>query len=148
MQRRRPLRQDLGHDRLHAASGERRVAGQHLVEHGAQRVHVAPRVDHALAHRLLGTHVLRRPEGEPGLRDAMPARRLHRERDAEIRHDGLAIVQENVLRLDVAMNDVVAVGVVERARDFARDAHGFRNRQLPFASETRAQRLSRHSGIT
>lgn len=38
-------------------------------------------------------------------------------------YERTAIVQENVLWLDVAMNDVLATRVVERAGDFARDAH-------------------------
>ena len=47
--------------------GERRFAGEHLVEHAAQRVDVRPRRDLPLPHRLLGRHVVRRAEAHPRL---------------------------------------------------------------------------------
>ena len=45
--------------------------------------------------------------------------RTHRQRDAEIRDERLPFVQQNVFRLDVAVNHALAVRVVERA------GHGF-----------------------
>ena len=47
--------------------GKRRLARQHLEQHDAQRVHVAPAVHHGAA-GLLGTHVMRRPDAEAGVR--------------------------------------------------------------------------------
>ncbi len=70
------------------------------------------------------------------------ARLLNGERDTEIRDERLAIVQQDVLGLDVAVDHAVAVRVVERARHFARDAHGFANRKLPLARQSCAQRLA------
>ena len=130
------------HDRLHARPRERRLADQHLVRHRTERIHVAARIDGALAHRLLGTHVLRRAEREPGLRHPLAAGALHGERDAEVGHERVAALQQDVLRLDVAMDHAEAVRVAERIGDFARDADRFVDRQLAVALEARAQRLA------
>ena len=63
----RRLGQDPGHDRLRGGAGERRVAGEHLVQHHAQRVDVGAGGDLPLAHRLLGRHVVRRAQRHAGL---------------------------------------------------------------------------------
>ena len=145
-QRGHRLRLDGHHlrdDRLSGRAGERRLAGEHLVQHAPERIDVGARVDGALAHGLLGTHVLRRAERRPALGHA---RRLVGARggegDAEVRDERLALVQENVFRLDVAMNHAAPVRVVERAGDVGRDLHGVGNGQLPFAREPLAQRLA------
>ena len=69
----RLLRHDSRHDRLRGGPGERRLAGQHLVEHRAERVDVGPRVEIVLAGGLLGAHVLRRAETHAGLGEPDPA---------------------------------------------------------------------------
>ncbi len=51
-------------------------------------------------------------------------------------------MQEDVLGLDVAMDDVVPVRVVERSADFGRDAHRVRDGELLLALEAVAQRLA------
>ena len=50
--------------------------------------------------------------------------------------------QQDVLRLDVAVDDAVVVRVVERAGDLARDAQRVGHRQLPLAVEPVAQGLA------
>ena len=39
----------------------------------------------------------------------------------EVGDDGMALVQQNVLRFDIAMHHVVPVSVVQRSGDFAGD---------------------------
>ena len=140
--RRRAFGEHLGDDRLHARAGERRIAGEHLVRHHAERVDVGARVDRPFAHRLFRAHVLRRAEGEAGLRHPLAAGALHGERDAEIGDQGMAALQQDVLRLDVAMDHATGVGVAERVGDFAGDEQGIVDRQLPFARQPGAQRLA------
>ena len=129
----------LGDDRLRRRPAEGRLAGEHLVEHAAQRVDVAARVELALAHRLLGAHVLRRAERHPGL--GHPGAGLAGgERDAEVGDERAAVVEQDVLRLDVAVDDAVPMGVVERARDLGGDPDGLADRQLLLAGHPVAER--------
>ena len=79
------------------------------------------RVDSAIAGRLLGRHVLRRAERQACLRDATAAGVADGERDAEIGDDRLAVVKQNVLGLEVAMDDAVR-GARSRARPLLRRA--------------------------
>jgi hypothetical protein len=136
------LRDDLHYDLLRGAADVRRLAGQHLVQHAGQRVDVAARADLLLCRRLLGTHVVRRAETQARLRHPPARRRTHCQRDAEVRHHGATLVQQDVLRLDVAMDDAVAVRVVEGVSH----AHGHADRlvhtQLRLAVEPAAQRLA------
>ena len=55
---------------------------------------------------------------------APPALR-NRQRDAEVRHEGLPLVHQDVLGLEVAVNDAVPMRVVERARNGGGNAQGF-----------------------
>ena len=64
--RRRPLGQQLGDHRVRRRARDWRLAREHLVQHRAERVDVAPRVEGPIAGRLLGAHVLRRAERQSG----------------------------------------------------------------------------------
>ena len=63
-----------------------------------------------------------------------------RARDAEVREAGLAAGEENVLRLDVAMEHVPLVRRRQRGGDRLPDRHYLRHRQLLVALEARSQR--------
>ncbi len=79
--------------RLRRRARERRLPGQHLVEHGAQGVDVgrAHRASRSRA-RLLGTHVRRRADRHSGLGERRARRwqlRRERPRDAEVGDQGV-----------------------------------------------------------
>ena len=46
-----------------------------------------------------------------------------RERDPEVRHDRVPVVEQDVRRLDVPVHHAVTVGVVQGVRHGGRDAH-------------------------
>ena len=133
------LREHLGDDGLGVRAHEGRLAGEHLVRHGAERIDITAGADLALAHRLFGRHVRGRAERHAGLRHPAAARLLHRQRDAEVGDEGRAFLEQDVLGLDVAMDDAVAVGVVERTRHFLREADGVVDGELLLAAEAAAR---------
>ena len=142
----RPLGHQLGDHRLRGGPGDRRLAGQHLVQHRGQRVDVAPGVELPVARGLLRAHVLRRAQREPGLGQAVAARLAHRQRDAEVGQHRLALEQQDVLRLDVAVDHAVAVGVVQRAGDLAGDGERLVQAELVLAVELVPERLAPDQG--
>ena len=120
----------------------RRIAHQHLVGHRAERVNVRASIDYAIAGGLLRTHVMRRSQRKAGLRDAAAPRVAHGQRDAEIRDQRLPFMQEDILRLEIAVNHVVSMRIVERAGDAAGDAHGLLDRKLLLAIQPMTKRFS------
>src|SRR5437016_3446558 len=63
-------------------------------------------------------------------------------RDAKVRNERMVLREEHVLRLDVAMDDAVAVRIIERVRDVAQDVHGLGDGQLSDARQTLSERLA------
>jgi hypothetical protein len=142
VQRARRFGHDPRHHRLRGGAGEGRLAGEHLVQHGAERVDVRARRDLPLAHRLLGTHVVRRPETHPGLGHPRAARLARGEGNPEIRHERLPIVQQDVLGLDVPVHHVVPVRVVECPGHLLGDSKRVGHRELFLAGEPVAEGLA------
>ena len=118
LERARGLVHVLDEERGDVGRVERQLAAQHLEEDDAERVDVA-RAARVVAEDALGRHVLRRSEelalsGEPRVLAALG--------DAEVEqlHEVGAVVaaaEEDVLRLEVAVDDLEVV----RARDAAGD---------------------------
>ena len=104
-----------------AVALERRGARQALVEHAAERVDVRARVDRSTLD-LLWSDVRDRPdERVPG--QARHRRRVSREAEvAEVGVLGLARADQDVRRLDVAMDEAEPVGHVERISHLAEQA--------------------------
>jgi hypothetical protein len=115
-----------------------------LVQHGAERVDVGPRVELPVTGRLLGAHVLRSTERDSGLREAVAPGLLHRERDPEVGQYRLAFHDQDVLRLDVPVHDALAVRVVEGGRDLPCDRERLPDAELLLALEQIPQRLALH----
>ena len=137
-------RHQLGDDRLRARPRVRRLAGEHFVRHGAERVDVGAPVYCTISGCLLRRHVLWRAERQPRLRDALPARVAHRQCDPEVGDHGLAGLHQDVLGLEIAVDHAVLVCIGQRACDGGRDPHGVAHRELLLAVEPRAQRLALH----
>ena len=98
-------------------AGERRLAGEQLVEHRAERVEVRARVG-AAAERLLGRQVGDRADEHPLDRRARAAIGG----EAEVAEPRRAVVAEpDVGGLEVAVDDPARVRVLERPADVDRD---------------------------
>ena len=94
--------------------------------------------------RLLGAHVLRRAKRQARLRHACATGLLHGECDTDIRDEGMPTVQQDVLRLDVAVDHPETVRVTQRVGHLTGNANGRIDGQLPLAVEARAQRFTGH----
>ena len=126
---------DLAEDLADVAL-ERGLAGQQAIERGAEAVDVGARPEVVeVARGLLGAHVGRRAQRRAGqrlgtcrwpTRASASARRRGRDRldlpqrlgQAPVDHQRLAVLaDDHVARLDVAVQDAPAVGVVDRVAD-------------------------------
>ena len=145
MQRARGFGQVPGDQRLRGRRGEGLLAGDHLVQHAAEGVDVAPAV-HLTAAGLLRAHVGGGAEGEAGLGELSHARDLEGAGHAEVGHPGVSAAQEDVLGLDVAVDHSAPVGAVEGVGDFPGQADGLLQRELPPLLEPVAQRLALDPG--
>ena len=67
---------------------------------------------------------------------------MHGEGDAEVGHQRRPVLQQDVLRLDVAVDHALAVGVVERGGDLAREPERLLDRKLPLADQPGAERFA------
>ena len=113
---------------LHNGDGNRPVAvkgqlaGQHLVQHNADRVDVGAGIG-ALALGLLGADIMHRADRL--VADGL-ALRAGEAGNAEVHHlDGAVRQQHNVLRLDVAVDDALGVGVLQGAEHLRGKVDGF-----------------------
>ncbi len=94
---------------------ERRPSREHRVERRAHRVDVGARV-HAPALRLLGRHETRRADHHAGDREIG---RLHAPREAEVHDIDAAVLDHQVLGLEIAVDHALLVRGLDRARRVA-----------------------------
>ena len=132
----------LGENRDGARPTERHLAGQHLVHHAAEAVQITPAVDR-ICGALLGAHVRNRPDGKAGVGETAATRTTHGVRNAEIADERVSFGKQDVLRLDVAMDDVARVRVRQRVSDLAREPNRLVYRERSVARDAAAQRLTR-----
>ena len=138
------FRHQLRDHRTRRGVRDGRFAGKHLVGHGAERVDVASRSEVAFAGRLLGAHVLHRPDRQPGSCHARLGGATEGEGDAEVGQERLSILDEDVLGLDVAVKNALAMSDIQRSRDLAHEMHRLAHRELLVTRESFAQRLTAH----
>jgi hypothetical protein len=111
----RQLVQVLHGDLDRGVTAEGHLAGQHLVEHDPDGVEIRRR-GHRRAAGLLGREVLRSPHDRPGLRHLRGAR----PGDPEVGDLEPLATDEDVVRLDVAVDDPVTVREAERVENLER----------------------------
>ncbi len=114
--------------RLGAFGDERRPAGEHLVEHDPKAVDIRPPVAFAAERHFRGDVVKRPDRGPAGREAARP--RGHGETEVEHHHPTTGR-QHDVSPRDVAMDDVVRVGMGQGLARADRDPHRLPQRQRP-----------------
>ncbi len=129
-------------------------AREDFVRHASERIDVGAMIRRRIADRLLGRHVGRRSNRGAAVRDRPDARFGCGSRDglrnAEVGDHRGVTGEQHVVRLDVAMNDILLVGVRQRARDVAQNAHALGDAEPTLALEPRAKRfalLERHDEV-
>ena len=116
---------------------EGRPAGEAFVEHAAERVDVGATVERQPLD-LLGRGVLDGAHEDPGPREIGRRRLL---RDAEVRQIDVlgGLRDQDVRRLDVAVDQVAVVGGVQCARDLLEHVERAPDAQVPLPSKEGAQ---------
>ena len=132
----RHLREVLHRDLERRIARERHLPGEHLVEHDADRVEIGGLVDRRAA-RLLRREVLRGADDRADLGHLAGAG----PRDPEVRHlDPPLASDEDVVRLDVAVDDPVPVRGAECGEDLAGVVDRDLDRGLPAGDDQLLQR--------
>ncbi len=125
--------------------GERLPPGEELVSHHAERVEIHPVIDARVAEGLLGRHVRQGADDHADAGDLGGALGLgggvDRLGHAEVGDNGVAVLEQDVVRLDVAMDDAEAVGVGQGIGDFGEEAHRLRHREWALARQPVAERF-------
>ena len=142
LERRRPFVQVAREEGLRGAPGERRLTGQHLEQHAAERIDVGAPIDLLRAAGLLGAHVRRCAHGQPELGEVGMVHAADGAGDAEVGDHRLALAQQDVLRLDVPVHHARHVGVRQCGRHVAHDRERVGERELRLAPHPLAQRLA------
>ena len=147
-QRRQRQRADTDQDVAVVGRVVGKVTRQHVEQAHAERIQICAVVDAAGAAHLLGAHEQRRAEHGAGLRRALLALAVELG-DAEVEHLGdpadlvvFALDQEDVGRLQVAVNDALRMRARQRPADMRDDAHGVAERNVVVALESLLQRLA------
>src|SRR5512146_511620 len=91
---------------------------------------------------LFRAHVGRRADQSSQLRQLSPTAGGDRPRDPEIGDERMARREENVFGFDVAVQDIMAVRIVERVGYLARDLESVFNRELSLAIEALTERFA------
>ena len=112
--------------------GDRRTTGQHLVQHGAKRPHIAP-CRGGLTREPLRGGVAERADHLG--RSGQGIRRAVERRNPEVDEvERPVIVDQDVRRLDVAVDDSLVMGGRQRVGDDRRDRDSLAGRQRPFGN--------------
>ena len=135
---------------LCAGRDEGRLSGEHLVRHHAERVDVGTMIDVRVGHGLFGRHVDRCAKGDADRREpaGMSLHAAYAEGlgDPEVGDDRVAIGEQYVVRLDVAMHDAFTVRERQGIGDVAQDACTVFDGHCGIAVDARPQRFPTDEG--
>ncbi len=134
----RLLEEDLRQHRHHVLAAKGRASREALEEHAPEREDVGAGIDGAIATRLLRRHVARRADERA--RAGGEACLGREPRDAEVEDADLgelAVTEEEVARLQIAVDDAPRMRRRDRVRDVVDEPHRFeRRKRLPRETTT------------
>jgi hypothetical protein len=106
------------------------------------RVQVGAAIDTA-AGRLLGRHVGRSPEHQARGGDGrLIGRSRERPGQTEVDDSGLTFVEQDIARLDIAVDDTLPMRVAQRPRDLNQESYDVRDGELALPRKAGSQRLA------
>ncbi len=129
---------------LGCRTGKGGLAGEHLIEQAPERVDIAPPVQLRLARGLLGAHIVRSAQREPGLRQAVSAVPDHGAGDAEVGHERMTGGEQDIPGREIAVHDTSGMGVALRVGDLGRESNRVVQRQRRFPADPVPQGLPFH----
>ena len=135
---------DAAQDRLGTRPRVRRLAREAFVQNTAQGVDVRRGPHDLVSGRLLRAHILRRSHTEAGRCQPIGPACAHRQRDAEVGDQGLAVPYQDVGRFHVTVHHPLPVGMVKGLGHIGGNANRFVDRKLPLAFETLTEGLALH----
>ena len=118
------------------------LPGEQEMQRAAQAVNVGPVIDRRRIDRLLGRHIVGGANRSAGHRDIRASGRsvsaVIEPGQPQIGHfHHSAFVEQQIVRLDVAMNDPLRMGIGQTSRGLQNAIHGARQREwLPPARRT------------
>jgi hypothetical protein len=139
--RRRVLAKSSGGGRHRRRSVERQLPGDHLEEHHAEGIEIGGGGELGPLD-LLGGHIGGRPDERAGLGQLVVAARLVDARQAEVGDHGAAAVEDDVVRLEVAVQDPGGVRRAQAGEQLQRDRARLVDRERTGAREAGRQRLA------
>jgi hypothetical protein len=113
--------QPSDHERQGSSAAEGRRPSEGFEQDAAQAVDVAAPIEIRLAGRLLGAHVHGATDDGPGVGQPPAPAGGRGPSDPKVGNDRVALFEQDVLGLDVAVDHPVAVGIVERVGYLARE---------------------------
>ena len=121
--------------------GERRLSDDHRVQHRAQGIQVAAPIG-ATTLDLLGRHEFRRPDDRPGDRQLFGGKHLRHAKVGDLHRAVLR--NQQIGRLQVAVNDPHIVRMLQPRTDLHRDLDRLLPRNPPVATQSPGQRVAFH----
>ena len=94
--------------------------------------------------RLFGAHVVGRAQAQARLSQPVASSCPNRQRDAEVGHDRLTVLEQDVGGFDVTVDDPVFMRVLERTGDLRGKSHRIIHGKLLLPVDSISERLALH----
>ena len=143
----RGINQTPCHDRLGITPHVGWLPSKHFVEYAGEAVHVRPSIDPVALEDLLGTHVRRGADGQSRIGKLLAGKRVSGRfrqgaRQTEVRDQRVIAREQDVARLDVAVQNALCVCLVQRVGHLEGEPDRYIDRELNLSPEAVAKALA------